>query len=283
MTIVRKRLAFLAVLCYNNNRKTGTSDGTNRKGGCGMSKRIETVKQILKQKILQGEPGFLEGTPSIRELTALLNESRHVAAAALKELEEEKILRKRDARERIAVKVIVDDLGNIRAVELSERDDSLRAGELFERPGVEQNILHGIIISCVEGVARGVGDPFHQTAPRKCGNIVGVHFPAVFEFHVDPLRVDERDILDHDGIRFRKHGQFRTDLVDAVLHRPFSVRVIERIRPALGSRPERIAADVVEELAARNGDRGVPDTASPHSAHLAAGQLLPDRRIERLF
>ncbi len=92
MTIVRKRLAFLAVLCYNNNRKTGTSDGTNRKGGCGMSKRIETVKQILKQKILQGEPGFLEGTPSIRELTALLNESRHVAAAALKELEEEKIL-----------------------------------------------------------------------------------------------------------------------------------------------------------------------------------------------
>lgn len=57
-----------------------------------MSKRIDAVKQILKQKILNGEPGFLEGTPSIRELTDLLNESRHVAATALKELEQENIL-----------------------------------------------------------------------------------------------------------------------------------------------------------------------------------------------
>ena len=57
-----------------------------------MSKRIETVKQILKQKILNGEPGFLEGTPSIRELTALLQESRHVTATALKELEQENLL-----------------------------------------------------------------------------------------------------------------------------------------------------------------------------------------------
>ncbi len=68
------------------------TDGTSRKGGYNMSKRIEAVKQILKQKILHGEPGFLESIPSIRELTALLNESRHVAATALKELEQENIL-----------------------------------------------------------------------------------------------------------------------------------------------------------------------------------------------
>lgn len=57
-----------------------------------MSKRINTVKQILKNKILHGEPGFIEGTPSIRELVTLLGESRHIVAAALKELEEEKFL-----------------------------------------------------------------------------------------------------------------------------------------------------------------------------------------------
>ena len=39
----------------------------------------------------------------------------------------------------------------------------------------------------------------------------------------------------------------------------------------------------VEEFAARNGHRGVPDASSPHSSHLAARQLLPDRRIEPSF
>lgn len=61
------------------------------------------------------------------------------------------------------------------------------------------------------------------------------------------------------------------------------LRALTSLRQAVTESNLPIGCVFVEELAARNGDRGVPDTASPHSAHLAAGQLLPDRRIERSF
>ncbi len=57
-----------------------------------MSRRIDGLKKTIKNNIAAREIGFLDTIPSIRDLTLLLGESRHVVNAALKELEEEKVL-----------------------------------------------------------------------------------------------------------------------------------------------------------------------------------------------
>ncbi len=57
-----------------------------------MSGRIDRLKQTIKNNIAARKAGFLETIPSIRDLVELLGESRHVVNAALKELENEKVL-----------------------------------------------------------------------------------------------------------------------------------------------------------------------------------------------
>ena len=156
------------------------------------------------------------------------------------------MIRKRDPRQRIAVEIIIDDLRCILAVELTERNDALRSGELFQSPCIQQHIFHGIIVARGKCIRRGIGHPFHKTAPRQRRNIVRMDFAPIFQFNIDPFRIDERNLLGHDRIRIGKHCQFRTDFIDAVLNGPFPMRVIECERAALGSRPQRISADIVE-------------------------------------
>lgn len=57
-----------------------------------MSKRVDALKEKLRQRIATGAPGYRESLPSLRELMQLFGESHHVVNSALKELEREGIL-----------------------------------------------------------------------------------------------------------------------------------------------------------------------------------------------
>ena len=57
-----------------------------------MSKRVDALKEKLRQRIVSGAAGYREGLPSLRELMQLFGESHHVVNSALKALEREGIL-----------------------------------------------------------------------------------------------------------------------------------------------------------------------------------------------
>ncbi len=57
-----------------------------------MSKRVDALKEKLRQHIVSGAAGYREGLPSLRELMQLFGESHHVVNSALKALEREGIL-----------------------------------------------------------------------------------------------------------------------------------------------------------------------------------------------
>ncbi len=57
-----------------------------------MSKRIDQLKLELRRRIDLGSEGFVGKLPSIRELTVLFGESRHIVNAALKTLQSEGVL-----------------------------------------------------------------------------------------------------------------------------------------------------------------------------------------------
>lgn len=58
-----------------------------------MSKRVENLKAKIIANIAARTPGFCESLPSLREQTQIFGESHHVVNVALKELEQEKIIR----------------------------------------------------------------------------------------------------------------------------------------------------------------------------------------------
>ncbi len=58
-----------------------------------MSKRVDKLKSRILLNIRDGVPGFCESLPSLREQTLIFNETHHVVNMALKELEEENIIR----------------------------------------------------------------------------------------------------------------------------------------------------------------------------------------------
>ena len=57
-----------------------------------MSKRVDALKEKLRQRIVSGAAGYRESLPSLRELMQLFGESHHVVNSALKALEREGIL-----------------------------------------------------------------------------------------------------------------------------------------------------------------------------------------------
>ncbi len=58
-----------------------------------MSKRVDRLKARILANIKDGVPGFSESLPSLREQTQIFNETHHVVNIALKELEEEDVIR----------------------------------------------------------------------------------------------------------------------------------------------------------------------------------------------
>lgn len=166
------------------------------------------------------------------------------------EVKQEQSVGKTDARQRIAVEIIIDDLfrGGVFFAVSTERHNVFRSPELFQGPGVENDLVRGIFLLRSERVGFPVGDASDAAGVRLCGDVVRLNFPAVFELNFHAFGIEQSDVLDHAGGAVRLNSQHRADFVDAVLNAPFAMRVIECERAAFRGGPEGIAADVVEGI-----------------------------------